>query len=87
MDPASRSVVLATAILWIVFGFAGLLSRRDARRTLLGGVLVFLGVAAAAVSRSETLVSHGERLIAPLGVVVVCLLAMVLRPRGRGRNG
>jgi uncharacterized membrane protein HdeD (DUF308 family) len=76
MDPASRSVVLATGALWIVLGLTALILRPESTRKAIGGFLVLLGISAIFVARSTESSPNLSRWIVPLAVVVIAFIAI-----------
>lgn len=78
MDPASRSVVMATGALWIVLGLTALILRPELIRKAIGGFLVLLGISAVVVARSTESTSNTSRWIVPLAVLVIAFLAIAI---------
>lgn len=78
MDPASRSVILTTGVLWIVLGLTAFIVRREPARKAIGGFLVLLGVSAVFVARSTESASGPSRWIVPLSVVVIAFIAIAM---------
>lgn len=78
MDPASRSVVLTTGVMWIVLGLTALVVRREPIRKAIGGFLVLLGISAVFVARSTESAPNPSHWIVPLSVVVIAFIAIAM---------
>lgn len=86
LDSASRSIVLTTAVLWIVLGIVSVLVQADRRRKAIGGLLILLGVCALSVARWGASLPEVRQVATPLALVVCCFTIPLLAPQSSRRE-